>query len=96
MLLIGKTTPKKLKQLIDRLSHLGMVVLFVHHFLSSLQDLHHGSKNWRGVALLDKCKKDLELMLHFLEIGGKGVNMKLIAYLAPTHVYHSDPCPAGL
>jgi hypothetical protein len=96
MLLIGKTTPKELEQLIGRLSHLGMVVLFVHHFLSSLQDLHHGSKNRRGVALLDKCKKDLELMLHFLEIGGKGVDMNLIAYLAPMHIYHTDSCPAGL
>ncbi len=35
-------------------------------------------------------------MLHFLEIGGKGVGMNLIAYLAPMHSYHSDLCPAGL
>ena len=35
-------------------------------------------------------------MLHFLEIGGKGVDMNLIAYPTPTHVYHSDWCPAGL
>jgi hypothetical protein len=96
MLLIGKTTPKKLKQLIGRLSYLSMVVPFIHHFLSCLQDLHHSSQNWRRVALLDKCKKDLELMLHFLEIGGKGVDMNLIAYLAPTHAYHSNSCPDGL
>jgi hypothetical protein len=82
--------------LIGRLGHLGMVDLFVYHFLSHLQDLHHSSKNWRGVALADKCKKGLELMLHFLEIGGKGVDINLIPYLAPTHIYHSDSCPAGL
>ncbi len=35
-------------------------------------------------------------MLQFLEIGGKGVDMNLIAYLALTHVYHSDSCPASL
>jgi hypothetical protein len=35
-------------------------------------------------------------MLHFLKIGGKGVDMNLIAYLTPTHVYHSDLCPASL
>ncbi len=96
MLLIGKTTPKELEQLIGRRSHLGMVVPFVHHFLSCLQDLHHPSKNWRRVALPEKCKKDLELMLHFLEIGEKGVDMNLIAYLTLTHIYHSDSCPAGL
>ncbi len=45
---------------------------------------------------MDKCKTDLQLMLHFLENGGKGVDMNLIAYLAPTHVYHSDLCPADL
>jgi hypothetical protein len=71
MLLIGKTTLNELEQLIGRLSHLGVAVPFVHHFLSRLQDLHHSSKNWRGVPLLDKCKKDLKLMLHFLEIGEK-------------------------
>jgi hypothetical protein len=96
MLLIGKTTSKEFKQLICKLSHLSMVDPFVHHFLSRLQYLHHCLKNWRWVALPDKCKKDMELMLHFLEIGGKGVEMNLIAYLAPTHVYHSDSCPAGL
>jgi hypothetical protein len=57
MLLTGKTTPKELEQLIGRLGHLGMVVPFVHHILSCLQDLHPCSMNWRGVALLDKCKK---------------------------------------
>jgi hypothetical protein len=96
MLLTGKTTPKDLEQLIGRLGHLGMVVPFVHHFLSRLGDLHHCSKKWRGVALPDKCKKDLELILYFLEIGGKGVNMNFIACLAPTHTYHSDLCPTGL
>ncbi len=40
MLLIGKTTQKELEQLIGRRSHLGMVVPFVHHFLSRLQDLY--------------------------------------------------------
>jgi hypothetical protein len=96
MLLIGKTTLKELEQLISRLSHLGMVVPFVHHFLSCLQDLHYCSKNWRGATFSEKCKKDIELMLHFLDIGGKGVDMNLIAYLAPMHVYHSDSYPAGL
>jgi hypothetical protein len=45
MLLIGKTTPKQLEQPIGRLSHLGIIDPFVHHFLSRLQDLHHCLKN---------------------------------------------------
>jgi hypothetical protein len=35
-------------------------------------------------------------MLEFLNMARKGVDMNLIAYLAPTHVYYSDSCPAGL
>lgn len=35
-------------------------------------------------------------MLQFLELGRKGVDLNLIAYLAPSHVYYSDSCPAGL
>jgi hypothetical protein len=44
MLLTRKTTPIELEQLISRLGHLGIVVPFVHHFLSCLQNLYHCSK----------------------------------------------------
>jgi hypothetical protein len=35
-------------------------------------------------------------MLHFLEIAKKGIDMNLIAFCSPTHIYQSDSCPFGL
>jgi hypothetical protein len=68
----------------------------VHHFLSRLRDLFFRSRNKRQATLTDNCKKDLQLMVQMLKIGREGVDMNLIAYLAPTHIYYSDSCPAGL
>ena len=35
-------------------------------------------------------------MLRFLEIAKNGIDMKLIAFRCPTHIYRSDSCPFGL
>lgn len=93
---VGRSTAKALEQLIGRLGHLSMVIPFVYHFLSRLRDLQYRSRSRRSVAITDECKKDLHLMLYFLKKGRRGIDMNLLAYLMPTHVYHSDSCPAGL
>ena len=40
--------------------------------------------------------EDLKLMLNFLKMANKGINLKIIAFRCPTHVYRSDSCSAGL
>jgi hypothetical protein len=45
---------------------------------------------------MDNCRGDLELILQFLDIRKRGVDLNLITYLAPTHVYYLVSCPAGL
>ena len=35
-------------------------------------------------------------MLRFLDIAKKGIDMNLIAFRKPTHIYRSDSCPFGL
>jgi hypothetical protein len=35
-------------------------------------------------------------MLWFLEIARQGIDMNLVAFRHPTHVYWSDSCPFGL
>ena len=35
-------------------------------------------------------------MLWFLDIAKKGIDMNLIAFIKPTHIYWSDSCPFGL
>ena len=92
----GKVAPKELESTIGRLTHLGMILPFVFHFMSRLRELHRRSLNRRTIAINETCKADLHLMQTFLQAARKGVSMNLIAYRKPTHAYRSDSCPAGL
>ena len=50
----------------------------------------------RSIKISETGRNDLILMIHFLEIAKQGINMNLIAFRQPTHVYRSDSCPFGL
>jgi len=44
----------------------------------------------------DPCIDNLQLMLLFINKAHQGINMNILAFRKPTHVYQSDSCPAGL
>ena len=92
----GKTTAKALESMIGRLGHLALVVPGVHHFLSRLRELQCLATHRRSTRINEPCQADLRLMLHFLNIAKGGIDMNLIAFRKPTHVYRSDSCPFGL
>ena len=92
----GSTTASEMETNLGRLGHLGMVIPYVHHFLSRLRELHIRAKSRRSISVSPECIKDLQLMLDFLTHAHKGVSMNILAYRKPTHVYRSDSCPAGL
>ncbi len=87
LLVDGSSTAKELESTIGRLGHFALVVLGVHHFLSRLRELHQLATHRRSIRLSDDCRKDLLLMLRFLEIARQGINMNLIAFCRPTHVH---------
>ncbi len=90
------TTAKALKSTIGRLGHLTLVVPGVHHFLSRLRELQRMATHGRSIQINEPCQADLRLMLQFLDIAKKGIDMNLIALRKPTHIYRSDSCPFGL
>ena len=92
----GKSNAKELEQNIGRLVHLGMVLPFIHHFLSRLRELQRRAMNRRSIKVNQLCMEDFRLMLFFLEKAKDGVDLNQIAYRKPTKVYRSDSCPAGL
>jgi len=97
LLVKGKARAKELESLIGRLGHLGMVIPFVYHFLSRLREWHHKSKNKRyPTTMSTECRLDLGLMLRFLDKAHKGIDMNLLTFRRPTHIYRSDSCPFGL
>jgi hypothetical protein len=73
-----------------------MVVPGVHHFLSHLRELQQLATHCQKIRLSDDCREDLLLMLWFLEIARQGIDLNLVAFRCPTHVYRSDSCPFGL
>jgi hypothetical protein len=97
MLTSGSAKAKELETLIGRLGHLGMVIPFVYHFLSRLREWHHKSRHKRFPSQMTaECRQDLMLMRKFLDRAHNGIDMNLISYRRPTHVYRSDSCPFGL
>jgi hypothetical protein len=87
-----------LESTIGRLTHLSLVVPHVHHFLSRIRELHTRAKrtHLRLIRITRTCLDDLKLMLEFLDAAKQGIDINLITYRKPTHVYRSDACPAGI
>ncbi len=93
LLVKGSSTTKELESTIGPLGHLALVVPGIHHFLSHLRELHQLATRHRLIRISKDCHKDLLLMLHFLNIAKQGINMNLVGFRRPTHVYRLDSCP---
>ena len=96
VLAANKTSYKELETIIGRMVHVGIVISQIHHFMSRLRDLLRRSHNRRSIKLIVPTRKDLELMLFFLEKAKDGIDMNLLVFRKPTKVYRSDSCPAGM
>jgi hypothetical protein len=83
----GTSTAKELKMMIGRLGQFSTIVPFVYHFLSRLRDLQWKATKQRSIANPQPCQDDLELMLLFLHKAFTGIDMNLISFRCPTHIY---------
>jgi hypothetical protein len=73
-----------------------MAIPFVHHFLSRLRNLQVREKCRRSIPINNECRRDLDSVIHIIKIAQKGISINIIIYRWPTHIYHSDSCPARL
>ncbi len=83
----GTSTAKELKTMIGCLSHLGAIVPFVYHFPSRLRDLQWKAPKQQSIAIPQPCQDDLELMLVFLHKAFTVIDINLISFRHPTHIY---------
>jgi hypothetical protein len=90
------TTAKEMECIIGRLGHLGMAIHTVYHFMSKLHDLQERAKSRRSIAINNECRNNLRFMIGVIKRAYDGINLNIIVYQRPTHVYRSDSCPAGL
>jgi hypothetical protein len=94
-----ETTLGSLDTTIWRLTHVSMIIPFVHHFLSRLQELliHSKQINHCSIKITTICINNLKLMNKcYLVKARDKINMKKIAYQQSTYIYLSDLCPEGI
>jgi hypothetical protein len=96
MLQRGWTSKGELESNIGRWVHLGQIIPTGHHFLSRLRFLKQRSENRRQIKIDKQCTQDLQFLLFVLGKCHQGIDLNLIAFRRPTHVYRSDSCPAGV
>jgi hypothetical protein len=92
----GTTMAKTMESIIGHLGHLGMAIHFVYHFVSRLRNLQEWARRRRSININDECCNDLQLMIGVIKRAHDGINLNILVYQCPTHVYHLDLCPAGL
>ncbi len=90
------STAEELETTIGRLGHLGANVPFVYHFLSRLRDLQWRATKRRLINIPQPCHDDLGLMLSFLHKAHTGIDINLLSFRRPMHIYRSDSCLYGL
>ena len=75
---------------------MGLVIPFVHHFMSRLRELHRRATHRRSVKITERYAADLKLMIFMLKKANEGIDMNMVVYRKPTHAYRSESCPMGL
>ena len=89
----GKTSFKDVEALLGRLNHAGHVIPLSRHFLSRIRAILYRASHRRTVPIREPERLDLILWRDtFLPAALKGVNMNLLTYRIPTHIYRSDAC----
>ena len=73
--------------LIGRLNHVGYIIPQARHFLSRLRRLRDRTKNRRDTHIAKVCADDMDLWDAFLIQAHNGINMNLLTYRKPMHVY---------
>jgi hypothetical protein len=85
-------TKKPQESTIGHMGHVGFIISWVYHFLSRLRSLLAQAWNKRIISIDKKCVRDWELMRRILDKAKQGIDMNLLAFWSPDHVYYSDSC----
>ena len=97
MLEEGKTQAKRLERNIGRFVNIGMILPYVHHFLSRCRTLLRKAQNRHSaVTIPEAVREDLVLMKRVIERARNGVDMNNLAHRYPDHLYRNDSCPFGM
>ena len=97
MLEEGKTQAKRLERNLGRFVNVGMILPYVHHFLSRIRTLLKKAKRRQSaVPIPPPVQEDLKLMKRVIERANKGVDMNNLAHRLPDHIHRNDSCPFGM
>ena len=93
MLSTGTITHSEAQTLTGRLNHAADAVPLSRHFLSRIRWATRKAEHKRRLRLNPMELADLRLWLEtFLPAAKAGINMNLLTFRVPTHIYRSDAC----
>lgn len=96
ILVNGSTKHDTLDTIIEKLTHITVVLPCLHHYLNRLCSLKYVASRRRSVNIQPNHRDDFNLALLFLKRANTGINMNYISYCSPTHSYKADVCPWGI
>ena len=91
-----ESTFDELDSTIGRLTHVSVVVKPMKHFKSRIRQEKKRAENRRKLKLRKEVLEDLILHQKFLKIAAEGINMNLLTFREPSHIYRADACPFGI
>jgi hypothetical protein len=95
MLQQGWTSSRELEMNIRRWVHLRQIVPTVHHILSRSHFQKQYAEKRRSVDINEQYQADPNFLLFILQQSQESIDMNLIAYQDPTHIYRSESCSAS-
>ena len=88
---------KQLQSLLGRLEQVATIIPMFGHFLNNVRstEIRATSTN-RAQTINKRTREDLKLAQKFITKAARGVNLNLLTFRRPTHIYICDACEHGI
>ena len=88
---------KHLQSLLGRLEQIAIIIPMFGHFLNNIRTTEiHATASSRPQWINERTRKDLTLAQKFLNTAKYGVNLNLMTFRTPTHIYICDASEHGI
>ena len=88
---------KDLQSLLGRLEQVATIIPMFGHFLNNIRNTEiQATATGKSQMLNKRTREDLKLAEEFLQRADRGINLNLISFRVPTHIYINDASEHGI
>ena len=88
---------KELQSLLGRLEQIATIIPMFGHFLNNIRHTEiQATASGKSQMINKRTREDLQLATAFLHRAAQGVNLNLMTFRAPTHIYINDASEHGI